>query len=172
MSRKDEDRILHGLHHFRESIDEEFTVTGEQILWLAAHSYVDGSSWCKDGELQGFDSSIIPVELRRKLLVSQFELPLRYLHYRRLIKYTPAGEEIANVEVTFAGADRAMRLHTRLGRMEVWYQEHKDGFLGIVTTIAVSFITALVAVALSERLHKSVAEPPQIIYEVEPKAQP
>jgi len=170
MSRKDEDRILHGLHYFRESVDEEFYVTGEQILWLAAHSYVDGGNWCKDGEPQSFDSSIIPADLRRKLVLSKCELPLRYLQYRRFIKYAPAGEDIFQVAVTFAGSDRAMRLHTRLGRIEVWYQEHKDGFLGIVTTIAVSFITALVAVALSERLHKGFAEPARIIYEVDPKS--
>jgi hypothetical protein len=148
MTRKDEDRILHGLHYFRESLDEEFTVTGEQILWLAAHSYDDGGGWHRDGELQGFDCSVIPEELRRKLLLSKFELPLRYLHYRRLIKYAPVGDDAANVSVTFAGADRAMRLHTRFGRMELWYQEHRDGFLGLVITAGVSFLTALVAVVL------------------------
>jgi hypothetical protein len=172
MSRKDEDRILHGLHYFRESIDEEFTATGGQILWLAAHSYADAGSWYKDGELQSFDCTVIPIELRRKLLMSKFELPVRYLHYRRLIKYAPARDGRVTIEVTFAGADRAMRLHTRVGRMEVWYQEHRDGFLGIITTIAVAFITALVTVAVMERLHRSFAEPPRIIYEVDPKTQP
>jgi hypothetical protein len=172
MSRKDEDRILHGLHYYRESLDEEFSVTSEQILWLAAHSYADGSGWHKDGELQGFDCSVIPIELRRKLLMSKFELPLRYLHYRRLIKFTPASDEVANVAVTFAGADRAMRLHTRAGRMELWYQEHRDGFFGIVITVAVSFITALVAVAILEGLHKNTVEPARIIYESDPRSQP
>jgi hypothetical protein len=56
--------------------------------------------------------------------------------------------------------------------MEVWYQEHRDGFLGIVTTIAVSLITALVAVAVTERLHGSFAEPPRLIYELGSKSQP
>jgi len=172
MSRKDEDRILHGLHYFRESLDEEFRVTTEQVLWLAAHSYADGGGWLKDGQLQGFDCSVIPLELRRKLLMSKFELPLRYLHYRRLIKFTPAGDEAANVSVTFAGADRAMRLHTRLGRVELWYQEHRDGFLGIVITAAVAFITALMVVALFEGLHGNSAEPARIIYEAEPRTQP
>jgi hypothetical protein len=172
MTRKDEDRILHGLHYFRESLDEEFTVTSEQILWLAAHSFADGSSWYKDGDLQGFDCSVIPIELRRKLLMSKFELPLRYLHYRRLIKFTPAGDETANVSVTFAGADRAMRLHTRMGRMELWYQDHRDGFFSIVITAAVSFITALMAVALVEGLHRNSTEPTRIIYESEPRSQP
>src|ERR1700724_1454524 len=134
MTRKDEDRILHGLHYFRESLDEEFTVTSDQILWLAAHSFAGGDSWYKDGDLQSFDCSVIPRELRRKLVMSKFELPLRYLHYRRLIKLTQAGEEAVDVSVTFAGADRAMRLHTRVGRLELWYQEHRGGFLGIVIT--------------------------------------
>jgi hypothetical protein len=169
MSRKDEDRILHGLHYFRESIDEEFAVTGDQVLWLAAHSYLDGAKWSKGGGLQSVDSSVIPAELRRKLLLSKFELPLRYLHYRRLIKYEPAGKELVNVAVTFAGADRATRLHTRLGRMELWHQEHKDGFLGLVITITVSFVTALAAVAVAERLYKGFGEPPRIIYEMDSK---
>ena len=147
-------------------------MTSEQILWLAAHSFADGSNWYKDGDLQGFDCSVIPIELRRKLLMSKFELPLRYLHYRRLIKFTPAGDETANVSVTFAGADRAMRLHTRMGRMELWYQEHRDGFFSIVITAAVSFITALMAVALVEGLHRNSTEPTRIIYESEPRSQP
>lgn len=172
MSRKDEDRILHGLHYFSESVDEEFTVTGEQILWLAAHSYSDGTAWVSNGEPQSFDASVVPPDLRRKLLLSKCELPLRYLHFRRLIKYVPAGEDLIQVAVTFAGADRAMRLHTMVGRMEIWYQEHRDGLLGLLTTVAVSFITALAAVAVAEHLHRSVAEPPRIIYEVDPKSQP
>lgn len=169
MSRKDEDRILHGLHHFRESIDDEFTVTAENILWLAAHSYGDGIHWCRDGELQRFDSSLIPVDLRRRFLLARVELPLRYLQSRRLIKYTPAGEDVVNIAVTFAGADRAMRLHTRLGRIEMWYQEHRDGFLGIMTTIAVSAITALLAVAVAEHLHGSHAQPVRVLYEADPR---
>jgi len=172
MSRKDEDRILHGLHYFRESIDEEFTVTGDEILWLAAQSYSAGGSWCRDGELQRFDSSIIPGDLRRKLLLSKCELPLRYLHYRRLVKYTPTGSSAVKIAVTFAGADRAMRLHTLTGRWELWYQERKDGLLGLLITVAISFITALLAFALAERLHHDDAEPHRIFYEVDPKATP
>jgi hypothetical protein len=172
MTRKDEDRILHGLHYFRESIDEEFIATSEEILWLAAHSFADGANWQKDGELQRFDSSIIPEELRRKLLLSKFEVPMRYLQYRRLVKYSPGGDDTVNVAVTFAGADRAMRLHTRLGRMELWYQEHRDGLLGIVTTIIVSLITALVAVAIEERLYRNTAEPARMLIDADSKPPP
>jgi sensor c-di-GMP phosphodiesterase-like protein len=160
MSRRDEDRILHGLHYYRESLDEEFTVTNDQILWLAAHSYTDGAGWHHGEDLQSFDSSVIPPDLRKKLLISKFEVPLRYLHHRRLIK------------LTRTGADRAMRLHTRAGRMELWYQEHKNGFFGLVTTIAVSLITALATLYVTQRIQSRTFEPPRVIYEIEPKSQP
>jgi len=172
MSRKDEDRILHGLHYYRESIDEEFPVTSDQILWLAAHSYADGGAWLKDGELQSVDSSVIPEELRRKLLLSKYEVPMRYLQYRRLIKLTVAGADTLDVAVTFAGADRAMRLHTRIGRMEVWFQEHKDGFFGIVITMAVALMTSVATIAAWELLHMSSTEPARVIYEVDPRSTP
>ena len=172
MSRKDEDRILHGLHYYRESIDEEFAVTGEQVLWLAAHSYADGSNWHKDGELQSFDCDSLPSAILGKLFMSKFELPLRYLHYRRLIKLSQSDIAETTVAVTFAGADRAMRLHTRMGRMEVWYEEHKEGFLGIVTTIAVSLITTLITVAVLERLHESPAAPARSIFQSDSRPQP
>ena len=172
MSRKDEDRILHGLHYYRESIDEEFPVTGDQILWLAAHSYTEGGAWLKDGELQSVDSSVIPEELRRKLLLSKFEVPLRYLQYRRLIKLTVAGAGTVDVAVTFAGADRAMRLHTRTGRMEVWFQEHREGFVGLLLTVAIALATSVLTSAVWERLHAGPAEARRVIYEVMPKPAP
>ncbi len=151
MSRKDEDRILHGLYYYRESIEEEIAVTGDQLLWLAAHSCAEGNGWFANDQLQSFDSSAVPPEVRDKLLASKLEMPLRDLQYPRLINKTPPADKFCQVSVTFAGADRAMRLHTRLGRMDVWYQEHKDGFVGIVVTIAVSMATAVVTVLATAR---------------------
>jgi hypothetical protein len=50
--------------------------------------------------------------------------------------------------VTFAGADRAIRLHTRRGRADLWYREHKDGIIGLLLTVLVSCVTALITVLL------------------------
>jgi hypothetical protein len=50
--------------------------------------------------------------------------------------------------VTFAGADRAIRLHTRRGRADLWFRDNKDGVFGFITTVFVSFVTALVVVLL------------------------
>jgi hypothetical protein len=56
--------------------------------------------------------------------------------------------------------------------MELWYQEHKDGFLGLVTTVAVSLVTTLATLYVTERIQARVLEPPRVIYEIEPKSQP
>lgn len=147
MSREDEDRILHGLYYRREDIDEEMTVSGEQLLWLAMHRLRDGEHWVRDGEPQGFDSSNVPPEIQSKLETAKLALPLRYLQYRRLIRYSERSDDFS-IAVTFAGADRAIRLHTRRGRMDLWYREHKDGILGLAVTILVSFLTAMITVLL------------------------
>jgi hypothetical protein len=146
MSRDDEDRILHGLYYYRESIDEAMLVAGEQVLWLAMHPLREGGDWNKEGELQSVDTSAFPSDVRSKLVTAKLELPLRYLEYRRLIKYTRRNDAMLSVAVTFAGADRAIRLHTRRGRMDLWYREHKDGILGMIATIVVAFVTALITV--------------------------
>ena len=148
MSREDEDRILHGLYYHRESIDEEVLVSGEQVLWLAMHPLPEGEAWTKNGQLQSVDASAFPAEVQSKLVTAKLELPLRYLQIRRLIKYVGRSDATLSIAVTFAGADRAIRLHTRRGRMDLWYRDHKDGILGMLITAVVSFVTALITVLL------------------------
>jgi hypothetical protein len=148
MSRNDEDRILHGLYYYRESIDEEVQVSGEQVLWLAMHPLREGEAWNREDRLQSVDASAFPADVQSKLVTAKLELPLRYLQYRRLIKYSGRSDATLCIAVTFAGADRAIRLHTKRGRMDLWYRDHKDGILGLMTTVIVSLVTALIAVYL------------------------
>lgn len=148
MSRNDEDRILHGLYYYRESIDEEVQVSGEQVLWLAMHPLREGEAWNKEDRPQSVDATAFPADVQSKLVTAKLELPLRYLQYRRLIKYSGRSDATLSIAVTFAGADRAIRLHTRRGRMDLWYREHKDGIFGVVVTVFVSLVTAVITVLL------------------------
>ena len=146
MSRADEDRILHGLYFYRESIDEEFSASAEQLLWLAMHPLREADAWERNGELQHLDTEAFPDEIRVKLLAAKLELPLRYLQYRRLIKYAKNRDATYIVSVSFAGADRAIRLHSARGRLDLWYREHRDGVVGLGLTILISFVTALLTI--------------------------
>jgi hypothetical protein len=152
MSRDDEDRILHGLYYYRENIDEDVQVSSEQLLWLAMHPLSEGEAWSSDGKLQSLDPSEFPEEIRGKLTTAKLELPLRYLQYRRLITYARRSDGMLYASVTFAGADRAIRLHTRRGRMDLWYREHRDGIVGVTITILISFLTALITVLALNRI--------------------
>ena len=154
MSRDDEDRILHGLYYYRENIEEDVQTTSEQLLWLAMHPLRDGDAWLLDGELQSLDASAFPQDIRAKLLAVKIQLPLRYLQYRRLITFARRSDGTIYAAVTFAGADRAIRLHTRRGRMDLWYREHRDGILGVTITVLISLVTALITVLAANRLLK------------------
>jgi hypothetical protein len=146
MTRDDEDRILHGLYYYRENIDEDFTASLDQILWLAMHPLREGEGWQRNGHLQSLDAQGFPPEVRKKLLAAKLELPLRYLQYRRLIKYVKNRDNTLTLSVSFAGADRAIRLHSARGRMDLWYREHKDGVLGLSLTVLIAFVTALLTI--------------------------
>ncbi len=152
MSRDDEDRILHGLYYYRENIDEDVQVSSEQLLWLAMHPLREGDAWHKDGKLQSLDPSDFPVEIRGKLITAKLELPLRYLQYRRLITYARRSDGMLYAAVTFAGADRAIRLHTWRGRMDLWYREQRDGVVGLTFTVLISLITALLTVLVVNKI--------------------
>jgi hypothetical protein len=154
MSRDDEDRILHGLYYYRENIEEDVQVTSEQLLWLAMHPLREGDAWRRDGKLQSLDASGFPDDVRAKLLTVKIELPLRYLQYRRLITFARRSDGTIYTAVTFAGADRAIRLHTRRGRLDLWYREHRDGILGVSITVLISFVTALITVLTVSKLIK------------------
>jgi hypothetical protein len=154
MSRDDEDRILHGLYYYRENIEEDVQVTIEQLLWLAMHPLREGDAWRRDGKLQSLDASAFPDDVRAKLLTVKIELPLRYLQYRRLITFARRSDGTIYAAVTFAGADRAIRLHTRRGRLDLWYREHRDGILGVTITVLISLITALITVLAVSKLIK------------------
>lgn len=152
MIRADEDRILHGLYHCRERIDHEIEVSGEQILWLAMHPLADGEHWERGGQFQSVDTNDFAEGLRAKLIAAKLDLPLQYLAYRRLIKFVKNRDATYTLSVTFAGADRAIRLHSRRGRLDLWYRDHKDGILGLIITVLVSAGTALLTVLLVSAL--------------------
>jgi len=146
MIRDDEDRILHGLYYYRENIDEDVQVSSDELLWLAMHPLRDGDAWYKNGKLQALNAGEFPEDIRAKLLTAKLELPLRYLQYRRLIKYARRSDGMLYAAVTFAGADRAIRLHTRRGRLDLWYRENKEGIVGVTITVLISLVTALITV--------------------------
>lgn len=142
---KDEDRILHGLYSFRGLIDERIPVTGAELEWLAHHTLREGREWHRDGKFQTLDRSQGPQDTRFTAFTAQQTRPLRYLAECGLIIINKAPGSIQIFEVTKAGAERARRLQTWYGRVDLWYRDRKEGVVGLwiptVAAITTSILT-------------------------------
>lgn len=149
---KEEDRVLHGLYYYRELVDEEILCTGSEIHWLMSHTLKDGTHWLKNGRLQTEDRSQPENTTAFRLVTAQQGRPLRYLAARGFITYAHGKPESAlRLTVTYLGADRARKLHTSWGRIELWYQDHKDGIAGLLVAALVAMVISLLVNWLEHR---------------------
>lgn len=53
------------------------------------------------------------------------------------------------VTVTEEGAYRARKLDNRLGQMDLFFRDNKDGIFGLLIVIAVSVITSLITTLIT-----------------------
>ena len=140
---REEDLILHGLYSWREIIKEHIPVTAAEIAWLTQHSFAEGRHWNKDGKFQTLDYSQRPQETRFTSFPAKTMRPLLYLEECGLIKINRTAASMQVFEVTKAGAERARRLQTRWGRIDLWYRDRKEGIVGLWVPAVVAFITSL-----------------------------
>jgi hypothetical protein len=144
---KAEKRVLNGLWFHREMVDERIICTSGEVRWLIAHSFREGRSWFKDGKFQTMEGQEDSRVTRFASLTAEEERPLLYLEKAGFIKWDRAlaGSDALKLRVTVEGADYARQLRGPLGRANLWYRGYKDGLLGIVITVLVATVTALVA---------------------------
>lgn len=121
--------------------------TAGEVRWLMAHSLREGKHWFKDGKFQTMDGQEDPRVSRFAMVTAEDERPLRYLEKAGFIEWNNVvkGSNALKLRVTVQGADYARQLGSPLGRANLWYRGHKDGLLGLMTTILVAFATALLA---------------------------
>lgn len=139
-----EEQVLHGLYCLIGAVNHERLVSSEEILWLTKTRIPNTKQWrAQDGKLKSC------TELRDDYLDSlaatstAASRPLRYLDEAGYISFQDEGS-VFRVSLTAQGADLARKLDTRLGRADIWYMQKKDGLIGLLITIGVSFITTVV----------------------------
>ncbi|MDP1776178.1 MAG: hypothetical protein Q8K94_06125 [Moraxellaceae bacterium] len=142
---KEEKQVLHGLYFYREMIGEEHSFTEGEIAWLIHTPLPRGRNWQDaSGNLKTLSGKgDWPEEY--ELAGIRVLRPLTYLNeagYRVLERRPYAGD--LHIAVTRKGADYARALNSWYGRIGVWYVEHKDGIVGLLITILVSALTAII----------------------------
>lgn len=145
----EEKQILHGLYFVRRMVGEFIPISSGEIMWLTKAALPSGRTWKnKDGSLKTSEEAGEDYLARIGATSAAAERPLVYLHQMGYIEYEKQ-HGLFRIAVTARGADLARELDTHLGRLNVFYREHKDGVLWLVVTVLVSFATSLVTSLLS-----------------------
>jgi len=120
-------------------------MSGTLVPVARHHRVGEGRNWFKDGKFQTMEGQEDPPVSRFALFTAEEERPLRYLEKAGFIQWDRVlASNSLRLRVTVEGADYARQLGSRLGRANLWYRGHKDGLLGLTTTILVATATALV----------------------------
>jgi roadblock/LC7 domain-containing protein len=140
---KKEKRVLHGLYHLNQLSQDEVPFTAYEIAWLIQTPISKGWRWRgEDGKLKSIECDGADYLAKIATTCAAAERSLSYLQAAGYIKYRKE-DSVFRVAVTGPGSDVARKLHSCLGRLDVLYKSHKDGVLGLIITILVSCITAL-----------------------------
>jgi hypothetical protein len=145
---KQEERVLHGIYFDRQAIENETFYNCAEIYWLTIHQLAAGRNWRDaEGRLQSASPSDDPfsslAETRSAVIKS-----LAYLQGAGFVKYQDNGDAV-RVSLTIAGADRARELGSTFGWINLRYREQKDGLLGLLITIIVAAVTAIITTLIA-----------------------
>lgn len=152
MLTKAEKRILHGVYLHRPRIDEWYVYRSLELAWLIDHDYAFAKEWgagerCLERVLDRNTDMFGPASATHQELTAL----LTHLRGAGLIEWQalPLVQLSQRFRVTYQGAQIARMLHTRRGRLSVWYSEHKDGVIGLLITATVSALTSLIVAYLT-----------------------
>ena len=124
----EEKQLIYGLYHATGIVGRSLAFKPGEIVWLAQAKIPAGRNWrTAGGTLQ---SAAIPAQDWLSSFVqtkSAAERPLAYLSEKGFISVEIDGD-IFRVAVNATGADLARSLGTRLGRIQLAYEENKDKF--------------------------------------------
>jgi hypothetical protein len=141
----EEERVIHGLYHgCGKNLGVPIKYRSEEIIWLLNTKIPKTADWRQSNggfnrmEVDGSGNYLTDLSKGRQRAAA----PLSYLKESGFITCeNPDG--LFHISVTAKGAEVARELDTRLGRLNILYQKHKNGIIGIILTILTSIVTAL-----------------------------
>jgi hypothetical protein len=139
----EEKKILYGLYYNREIVGEEVPYSPSEINWLIKFPLKKGKEWRgNDGKLQSIYNKNDNYLESISSTSAASERPLAYLQEAGYIRYKK-DSNLFRIAVTGKGADIARDLDTKVGRLNLWYKNNKEGVLWFITTALISMITAV-----------------------------
>jgi hypothetical protein len=148
------DKILFGLYRFKPTLTEELPLEVGELAWLLDYWV---SEWKVENGFnkheypvgKGANSSYLERPLKDKARVTKV---LSVLSAKSYISFVaPVGFDFTfKIKLLPSGLLRAEKLDSVPGKLGLWYSDHKDGIIGLLITVLVSVITALITTMLSK----------------------
>ena len=142
---KTSDKILLGIFNHWPRLDEPIKIESSELAWLL---YNGLTNWRVESGWQKIrysldDTSFFDLQSNDKSKVTK---ELSILKANECIYFDrPTGfDGFFQITLRPKGLIRAERLSSRLGKIELWYRENKNGILGLVVTVVVAIITAYI----------------------------
>lgn len=144
---KTSDKILLGIYNHWPRLDDSISLETGELAWILQHGLKDWrqkNGWKKieyPTVKEPNDKSFMDKPLIDRSLIAK-ELSILqandYLEFKR-----PTGFDlIFKVQLLPNGIIRAEKLSSRMGKVELWYSENKNGIFGLAVTVIISIITA------------------------------
>jgi len=149
---KKEKLLLHGLYNNRQIVNDDLIYSSNELYWLLNKSFKETRKWRgEDGRLKT-DEIIADNDYLVGIGSTKYavEKPLSYLEAAGFISYQKS-DITYRISITGIGVDMARDLSTLWGRTNIYYKKYKDGILGLIITILVSLVTALLTTSLANR---------------------
>jgi hypothetical protein len=144
---QDEKKILNGIYRNYEVIDDSIPYDAAELNWLLENKLDKANEW-RDNN--GKFKSIGTKKTKGEDWLSQIskinykiKKALSYLKGKQYIDYTKNGYSF-KISITSSGCEVARKLQTRRGRIDLWYQDKKDGIIWLlITTLTAAVVTVI-----------------------------
>ncbi len=149
-------KILNGIYINNGLIDDGIVYYIHELNWLINNELDRALEWHKgNGQYNSTGNEISdnsdPIYdnaiLNRKILKA-----LTYLKGKHYIDFFEKGSGQYKISVTLEGCEVARKIQTTIGKVDLWYQDKKDGVIWILITVGVSIITTLITVFINNYL--------------------
>lgn len=158
---KEEKQVLHGIYYLSQCVGQERLFCSSEILWLlktkvpATRNWKDASGHPQKCIFNPPTGDYLEDMCRED---GSAERPLRHLHGAGHISCRFEKDHLFRwkfyISVTADGAHLARQLDTVGGRMNLWYEERKDGIVWLFLTAFVSAVVSVFTALLAARLEK------------------
>lgn len=141
---RDAKRLLHGLY-WNARRRQEWKVGAEsaRMLWLIQNRIPKTRNWIEPEV--GLKAGT-PDEMEERIRgnnqpLQTVETALEILRTEGYIQGYRSRDEL-HIELTPKGVELAQKLDSWVGRLDLWYREHREGLGGLLVTVAVAAIVA------------------------------